>query len=157
MSEEMTNTSATKILDALSKLLTKGFVSKHKATLTVASDPAHALDILSATKQGACSIVLFYTDDTAAGEEDLEGDTFVEGTIRAAVVQYPSMSPNAQTNAPTVLALAEALRTFITKAVIDGVLGGMSYSGMAHLSTYAGEILHGYAVSYKVGYAFEID
>ena len=96
MSEDYTNTSATAILDALSKLLTKGFVGSHKATLTVAADPAHALDILSATKQGACSIVLFYTDDTAAGEEDLEGDTFVECTIRAAVVQYPSMSPNAQ-------------------------------------------------------------
>lgn len=151
------NTSATQILNELETLLTKNFNQAHSATVAVAADPAHALDLLAAGRPGATLIVLFYIDDAPAGEEDLEGDTLVEGSLRVAVVQHPGMAVKPAHRAPAVLATTEALRSFITRQTIDGVLGGMSYAGMQHLANYAGEILHGYTLTFKVCYAFELD
>lgn len=152
-----TNTTATAVLNALAKQLRDGFAKKHGATVTVAADPAHAMDILAAGTPGGAAIVLFYLDDAPAGEEGLDGDTLVESSIRAAVVQHPGLSVKTGLAAPTVLALADKLRSFITKLSIDGVLGGMSYDGMTHLKNYNNEILHGYALTFKVSYAFEIE
>ena len=154
---EYTNTTATAVLNALAAELRKKFAKAHGATVTVAADPAHAMDILAAGTPGGAAIVLFYLDDAPAGEEGLDGDTLVESSIRAAVVQHPGLALKTGLSAPTALALADKLRSFITKLAINGVLGGMSYDGMTHLKNYNNEILHGYALTFKVGYAYEIE
>lgn len=157
MSFDFDNTSAVSILDNLARVLSENFAKKHGAQISVAADPAHALDLLGGVRAGAAAIVLFYLGDVPAGEEELAGDTLVEGTIRVAVVQHPGLAAKPAKTAPNALRLAEALRTEITGLSMSGVLGGFSYAGMTHLENYSGEILHGYALSYKAGYAFDIN
>ena len=125
------NTSAEKILNELAKLIRNSYAKTNGATVVVAADPAHAMDLLTAGRPGGATVVLFYASDVPISEEGIEGDTEVEGSVMAAIVQHPGLKLKSGQDAPTVLVNAGKLRSFITSLSIDGVLGGMSYGGMA--------------------------
>jgi len=157
MSNEMTNTSAGAIMAELASAIKKTFTPKHPAQVEIAEDPAHAIDLLAAGKSGGMSIVLFYLGDAGAGDDDLPEDVLVEGQIRIGVVKHQGLAVKPTSRVAPVLTEAEALRTFIARLLSKGtVTTGYEYAGMTYLKNNNGELLHGYALTYKALYAYEV-
>lgn len=153
---EFANTEGTVLLDELAQRLREGFAPAKSASVAVAADPAHAMEILGGVRPGAAAVVLFYDGDAADGEDDLDGDTLVEARVSAAVVQHPGLAAKPAQSAPGALRMAQDLRKFIAALAMGGALEGWNYAGMASLQNYAGEILHGYALTWRCRYAFDI-
>ncbi|NLN03145.1 MAG: hypothetical protein GX174_14775 [Lentisphaerae bacterium] len=150
------NSSAGAILGAMAKLLRAEFGGKRGAAVAVADDPAHAMELLAAGKPGGLEIVIFYHADAPAGQEGLAGDPLVEGQISLGVVRSRGLAARPAGEPPPALADAEAVRTFLARADAAGTLtGSYEYAGMTALQSRPGEFLHGYALAYKVLYAFE--
>lgn len=157
MSEDFTNTSAAKIMGALAKAIRDGYARKRGAAVEIAEDPAHAIELLSAGRPGGMAIVLFYLGDAPAGDIDLPEDVLVEGQIRIGVVKHAGLALKPTDKVAPVLGEAEALRTFIAKLLAAGtVTTGYEYGGMSYLKNQTGEILHGYTLTYKALYAYEV-
>jgi hypothetical protein len=151
------NSSACAIMGAMARLLQGEFGAARGASVAVADDPAHAMDLLAAGKPGGLAIVLFYYADSAAGDEALPEDTLVDGQIRLGVVRSRGLAARPDAEPPPALADAEAVRTFLARRIAEGTLPGVyEYAGLATLQNRAGEFLHGYALAYKVLYAYEV-
>ncbi|MGI5868678.1 MAG: hypothetical protein ACOX9C_04430 [Kiritimatiellia bacterium] len=148
------NTDPAALLAHLERAIAEGFAAPRGATVAVADDPAHAMDLLAAGRPGGLAIVLFYLGDAAAGMEELPEDTLVSGQIRAACAQSPGLAARPGRGAPGALAAAGELRTFVRRIADAPTLsGGYDYAGMQHLAARSGELLHGYALAFHAHYA----
>ena len=157
MNDVYANSSASAIIAALAAAIAGGFAPAHQATVAVAGDPAMAIEMLAAGKPGGTAIVIFYGGDTAAGDEGLPEDTLVEAQIRIGVVRRVGLAAKPAAQPTGALAEAEALRTFVASRDGEGTLTGVyEYAGMAPLQTHTGELLHGYALTYKALYAYTV-
>lgn len=156
MSDAPANTTAGAILRTFAETIARGYALGRGASVSVAADPASALDLLTAGKPGGAAIVVFYLADTAVGDEGLPEDTLVECQIRVGVVRHRGLASRPVADAPGVIDDVDALRTWLAQQPADGTLTGVwEYAGMTYLQNNAGELLNGYALTYKALYAHE--
>ncbi len=157
MSGATANSSACAIMRHLSRLIAQGFAPARNGTVAVAGDVATAMELLAAGRPGGSAVVIFYDSDAAAGEEGLADDTLVDGAIRVGVTRRQGLAAKPDPDALGALEEAEALRTFLARQIAKGTLtGAYEYAGMRSLTSKEGVPLHGYALTYKVLYAYEI-
>jgi hypothetical protein len=143
------NASATDIMEAFRALTETEFAARRGAKPVVASNPGHAIDLLSAGQMGSLALVLWYDSDAPDGED--WWDTRVKAVVKAVVYQRQGLAADGQGTA--ALALAEELRTAISGAILDGTLDGILYQGMNPVATAEGRLLNGYTLSFGVRYA----
>jgi len=158
MNTDYTNTTASGLLAELKQRLETGYAIERSATVAVAADPAHAMELLAAGRPGGTAVVLFYMSDLPlADEAGLVEDTAVEGRIRIGVIRHRGLAAKPASTAPAALAEAEALRSAMAQIADAATLsGGYEYGGMSYISNAAGELLHGYILEYKALYAYVV-
>lgn len=147
------NTSAFDLVEALAARIRDDWAQSRHATVAVAEDPAHALELLTAGRPGGCAVVIFYLSD---GARDEFNDVELAAQIRVAVVQSPGLTLRDGRAAPPVLRLVDEMRRWMDCVCLDGLLGGLEYQGMTHIATANGQALHGYALTYEGIYARQI-
>ena len=151
------NSSACAVMREMARLLAGIYATPRQATVAVAADPAHAMELLAAGRPGGAAVVMFYLSDADAADGDLPEDTRVEGRIRIGVVRHQGLAAQPAVGVPGALEEAEALRTCMARIVADETLtGGYEYAGMTYLQNNKGELLHGYALDYKALYAYTV-
>lgn len=151
----MSNSTAYDVVTEIARTIKNSFAPDHRASVAVAEDPAHALELLSAGKSGGCAIVIFYLSDNSDDEVD---DVRVAAQIRVAIVQAPGLRLRDGQTAPSVLQVIDDFRKWIKTPDFQTVLGGaLSYKGMTHIPSKSGEALHGYAMTYEAEYAYETE
>ena len=149
------NTTATKILENLAGTITEGWAGQHGAKVSVAEDPGHAVDLLTAGQQSGCAVVVFYMSDTPAS--DIPGNTMLDATIRVGVVQKIGLEVRGGKRASPVMDKIDKLRKFLAgNAEIEGLADPLAYSGMTPVQSVEGRALNGYALSYTATYAYEV-
>ena len=154
---EPRNTTPADILQELANAIEKGYAPAHSAQVTIAEDPAHAIELLSAGRPGGMTIVLFYLGDAGAGDEALPEDSLVSGQIRIGCVKHSGLEVRPGKKIPGVLNDAQTLRKFIRKITTKLTLSdGYEYAGMTYLKTEGGQLLHGYALTFTALYADEV-
>jgi hypothetical protein len=157
MSAAKANSSACAIMRHLSRLIAQGFAPARNGSVAVAGDIATAMELLAAGRPGGSAIVIFYDSDLAAGDEGMDEDTLVDGAISVGVTRRQGLAAKPDPDALGALEEAEALRTFLARQIAEGSLTGLyGYAGMKSLATREGVPLHGYALTWKVLYAYEI-
>ena len=157
MSDQYCNTTPADILEELAQKIEKGYASSHSAKVTIAADPAHAIELLAAGRPGGMSIVVFYLGDSSAGDESLSVDTLVSGQIRVACVKHPGLDVRPGNRIPGVLTDSHTLRNFIRRiSSTQTVTGVYEYAGMTYLKTEGSQMLHGYALTFNALYADEV-
>jgi hypothetical protein len=151
------NTTAYAIMQALAAALRSGWAADLGATVTVAADPAHALELLTAGRPDGVACVLFYLSDQADGD-DMDEDTRVAAAIRVAVIQKPGLKRRDGGDSPAVLEVADGLRNWAARETLTGLLSGgrLRYRGMTHIPTEQGSALHGYALTFEALYAYDV-
>jgi CheY-like chemotaxis protein len=151
------NTTAYSIMQALAAALRSGWAAALGATVTVAADPAHALELLTAGRPDGVACVLFYLSDQADGD-DMDEDTRVAAAIRVAVIQKPGLKRRDGGDSPAVLEVADGLRNWAASETLTGLLSGgrLRYRGMTHIPTEQGSALHGYALTFEALYAYDV-
>ena len=152
------NTTAYALMQALAAALRSGWADALAATVTVAADPAHALELLTAGRPDGVACVLFYLSDQADGD-DMDEDTRVAASIRVAVIQKPGLKRRDGGDSPAVLEVADGLRNWAANdtTLTDLLSGGrLRYLGMTHIPTEQGSALHGYALTFEAIYAYDI-
>lgn len=152
------NTTAYALMQALAAALRSGWADDLAATVTVAADPAHALELLTAGRPDGVACVLFYLSDQADGD-DMDEDTRVSASIRVAVIQKPGLKRRDGGDSPAVLEVADGLRNWAANdTTLTGLLSGgrLRYRGMTHIPTEQGSALHGYALTFEALYAYDI-
>lgn len=151
------NLGAFELMDAVARAIETGWATDNKANVTVAENPAHALDLLTAGRAGGCAVVLFYLSDQRDGDE-FEADTRLDGQIRIGVVQKPGLGIMDGKATPPVLKIIDSLRKWLANREIEGLLDGtLDYRGMTHIPAGDGSALHGYALTYGAVYAYETE
>lgn len=152
------NTTAAALMAELKIRIEDGYAAARNATVAVAADPAHAMELLAGGRLGGVAVVIFYMGDAPlADESDLPGDTAIEGRLRVGVIRRTDMALKPTRSTPTALDEAEALRCCIANIMDAGTLtGGYEYGGMTYVSTATGELLHGYIMDYTALYAYKI-
>lgn len=151
---DLVNTTPAALLEHLERAIAQGFAAPRGATVAIAEDPAHAMDLLAAGRPGGMAIVLFYLSDASAADEELPEDTLVSGQIRVACVQSPGLAARPGRKVPGALAAAGELRKFVRNlSDAPTTTGGYDYAGMSYLKTEGGELLHGYALTFNAHYA----
>lgn len=145
------------LIDELARLIESEWAPGAKASVTVAEDPAHALELLSAGRSGGCALVLFYLSDAADGDEFAE-DTRLDAQIRIGIVQQPGLKLRDGKSAPPVLEKVDRFRAWMSGQEFAGLLdGGLKYKGMTHIPSGSGSALHGYALTYGALYAYDTE
>lgn len=151
------NISATDLLNNLAGSIRNVWASDKRATVTVAADPAHAVELLTAGSANGCAVVIFYLSDLPDADE-FDQDTRVAAQIRVAVVQNPGLTLRDGRKAPAVLRLIDDFRKWFAAQTIEGTLDTtLKYKGMTHIPAAAGNALHGYAMTYEAVYAYETE
>ena len=151
------NMTAFELMDAVARAIETAWAVDNKAGVTVAENPAHALELLTAGRAGGCSVVLFYLSDQRDGDE-FEDDTRLDAQIRIGVVQKPGLGIRDGKATPTVLAIVDSLRKWLASQNFEGLLNGsLEYRGMTHIPAGDGSALHGYALTYGAVYAYETE
>jgi len=149
------NVSSQKMMALLFDKINKDWATKYGARVSVAEDPGHAVDLLTAGQPGGCAVVIFYMSDTPAS--DVPGNTMLDATIRIGIVQKIGLEVRAGKRASPVLDKVDALRRFLGEnAEFDGLANPLEYMGMTPIQVGEGRALNGYALSYRATYAFEI-
>ena len=150
------NTTVQKVMADLCEKIGTRWASSHGAGVTVAEDPAHAIDLLMAGQSNGCAVVIFYMSDTPTTSE-FSGNTMVDATIRVGIVQKNGLALRDGRRAPAVLEKVDAFRRFMARnADVEGLAQPLEYAGMAPVVQAEGRALNGYALSYTARYAFEI-
>ena len=148
------NVSAYSLVEGLAGRIKNDWAQSRHATVAIAEDPAHALELLSAGRPGGCAVVIFYLSD---GARDDVNDVELAAQLRVAIVQTPGLTLRDGRSAPPVLRLVDEMRQWLDCIELEGLLGGgLYYQGMTHIATAAGEALHGYALTYEAIYARQI-
>jgi hypothetical protein len=144
------NAPAIVILNAFADAIRDGFAPQIGATVAIAQDPAHAVDLLGGVRPGASAIVLWYNSDFPVTDEPYE--TLVTARIACALIQNPGLAIPAA--APGLLAAADALRAYASAMELPQLADSRPrYAGMEPVPLRSGEALHGYTLSFELTYA----
>ena len=145
------------LLEAVADDIGKNWADSHRAVVTVAEDPAHALTLLSAGIPGYCLVVLFYVSDVPDGDE-ICGDVRTDAQIRIGMTQSAGVLRKKDgSTPPPVLRNQGELRKWLESRSYDVLDGGLVYKGMQYIPTADGRALNGYALTYGAVYAHDID
>lgn len=145
------------LIDAVASRMADEWAHQASARVTVAEDPAHALELLAAGRAGGCAAVAFYLSDEADADEFAD-DTRLDARIRIGIVQMPGLKLRDGSAAPAVLRVIDGFRAWMSRQVFEGLLdGGLEYNGMTHIPSGAGSALHGYALTYRAVYAYDTE
>jgi hypothetical protein len=151
------NTNAYDLMQELADRITAGWAADNRASVAIAEDPAHALELLSAGRADGAALVLFYLNDAPDGDDFAE-DTRVEAQIRVGIVQAPGLRLRDGKAAPRVLQVIDSFRRWFAGQRFASTLAEtLAYRGMTHIPTAAGQALHGYAMTWAAGYAYDVD
>jgi hypothetical protein len=144
------------LLQAIAQDIQRNWAGSNRAVVKVAEDPVHALDMIVAGAAGYCLVVLFYVSDT--GGDDGYGDTATDAQIRIALTQPAGQLRKRDGAAPPpVLRTQGRLRKWLGGRYYDGILEGLIYRGMQYIPTSDGKAHNGYAMTYGVNYAHDVD
>lgn len=146
------NMTPSKVLQAFTELITNKWSADHNASVTVAADPAHAIELLSAGQNDGCAVVVFYGGDEPANDEFME-DTLLRPNIRIGVAQKQGLKVRDGRDAISVLDQIASLRKMLRKENIEGLVEQAVYKGMMPLQYTDGRAMHGYALRYEPLYA----
>lgn len=149
------NLTPTQVLIEFEKLISLQWAGDHSARVTVANDPVHAIELLSAGKNDGCAIVLFYGGDEPADDMFTE-DTLLRANIRIGVSQKHGLKIRTSDSAVTLLDQIASLRKLMGGAVIEGLVDQPVYKGMSPLTYPDGQAFSGYALRYDCLYADDI-
>ena len=120
---------ASRILETLAAEIRDGWAREHRCRVSVAPDPARALELMEAGAPDGCALALWYAGDSTADDRGLVSDTQVEGRFALALSKRQGLAP--REGAPGALQEAESLRAFLlSEASGDGLLDGWRYGGM---------------------------
>jgi hypothetical protein len=150
------NMTPSQVLQAFAELITTKWAADHKARVTVADDPAHAIELLSAGQTNGCAVVLFYGGDEPANDEFME-DTLLRPNIRIGVAQKQGLAIRDGRTVISVLEQISSLRKLIRTEDITGLVSQAIYKGMVPLQYTDGSAMHGYALRYEPLYADEVE
>lgn len=150
------NMTPSQVLQAFADLINVKWAADHNARVTVAADPAHAIEMLSAGQANGCAVVLFYGGDEPAGDEVME-DTLLRPNIRIGVAQKQGLKIRDGRMVIDVLDQIASLRKLIRNEDIEGLVEQAVYKGMVPLQYTDGSAMHGYALRYEPLYADEIE
>lgn len=152
------NATAFGLMTEVAELIRSKWAGDTQATVAVAEDPAHALDLLTAARPDSCSVVLFYLSDQADGDE-FEEDTRLAAQIRVAIVKTPGLKLRSGEPVPAVLKLIDSFRAWMAMQTFESLLGigGLVYKGMTHIPAAQGNVLHGYAMTFEAVYAAALE
>lgn len=151
------NATATQILAELADAAAREWAPGCNAAVRIAEDPAHAVELLSAGKSGACAAVFFYVEDAPDGEEFAE-DTRLAAQIRVGIVQHPGLRTRDGQAVPGVLARVDSFRAWLAGRSFGGLLDGVfTYKGMRPIPSGNGSMLNGYALTWQALYAYETE
>ena len=118
-----------RILETLAGEIRDGWARDHRCRVSVAPDPARALELMEAGAPDGCALALWYAGDSPADDRGLVCDTQVEGRFALALSKRQGLA--AREGAPGALQEAEDLRAFLlSEASGDGLLDGWRYGGM---------------------------
>jgi len=150
------NMTPTQVLTAFATLITEKWAADHGARVTVAADPAHAIELLSAGQSNGCAVVIFYGGDDPASDEFME-DTLLRPNIRIGVAQKQGLAIRDGRTLYGVLDQIASLRKLIRSETIEGLVEQAVYKGMVPLQYQDGSSMHGYALRYEPLYADEVE
>jgi hypothetical protein len=131
-------------------------VQPYGGTVAVAESPARALEILQQGAPGGFACVLFWTDDSADGEES-DADTRLTGTLSCGVTSAQGLRMTPGTG--TLLQICGRVRTVLATMEHEELVGQRSpaYRGKRYLAAPGGQLAHGYVLTFGVRYAWELD
>ena len=138
-----------RILEALAAEIRAGWAGAHRCRVSVAPDPARAMELLSAGAPEGSALALWFEGDSAADDRGLCSDEQLEGRFSLALCRHPGLSPRDSQGAPGALREAESLRRFLLReASGDGLLDGWRYSGAQAFQLAQGDApLGGYTIT----------
>lgn len=141
---------ASAILEALAAELRERWAPAYRARVSVAPDPARALELLAAGAPDGCSLALYFEGEGPADDRGLVCDEQLEGRFTLALLAHPGLKERDSTLAGTLsLALAESLRRFLLReSAGSGLLDGWRYAGMQSFQLSRGDApLGGYTLT----------
>ncbi|MBR1837911.1 MAG: hypothetical protein IJ783_11585 [Kiritimatiellae bacterium] len=138
---------AAAILEALAEEIRRSWASAHRCRVSVAPDPARALELLAAGAPEGCALTLYFEGEEPADDRGLVCDEQLAGRFSLALLAHPGMREREA--APGALALAEDLRRFLLReASGEGLLDGWRYAGMQSFNLSRGDApLGGYTLT----------
>jgi hypothetical protein len=149
------NMTPTKVLTEFEALLLNKWAGDHGARVTVANDPAHAIELLTAGKTDGCAVVLFYGGDDPA-DDLFTADTLLRANIRIGVSQKQGLKLRSSDSVVTLLDQIASLRKTMATETVEGLVDQAVYKGMAPLTYPDGQAFSGYALRYDVLYADDV-
>jgi len=150
------NMTPSQVLQGFEKLIRDNWAADHNARVTVANDPAHAIELLTAGKTDGCAVVLFYGGDDQADDSFME-DTLLRCNIRIGVSQKQGLKLRDSDSVVTLLDQIASLRKMMRSETIEGLVEPQVYKGMAPLTYPDGSAFSGYALRYDCLYADEVE
>lgn len=149
------NMTPTQVLKAFDELISKSWAGDHSARVTVANDPVHAIELLTAGQPNGCAVVLFYGGDDPA-DDMFTADTLLRANIRIGVSQKQGLKLRTSESVVTLLDQIASLRKLMGGAAIENLVEPPIYKGMAPLTYPDGQAFSGYALRYDCMYADDI-
>jgi len=150
------NVTSKKIMSRLCEIIHKEWAGECGAKVSIADDPGHAVDLLTAGQSGGCAVVIFYMSDTQA-VSGIPGNTVLDANIRVGIVQKTGLEVRAGNRASPVLDKVDGLRKFLAgHSDMEGLLDPLEYTGMTPIQVSEGRALNGYALNYRARYAFDV-
>jgi len=145
------------LLENVAKAISATWADRFQASVVIADDPAHALQLLTAGSPRGCVVVIFYVSDTLAGDDFVE-DTLLSARLRIGVVKGTGMQLRDGKKPPAVLSVVDSLRAFIGSQEFEGLMDlDLVYNGMQYIPTADGKAMHGYALTYAPLYSYDIE
>jgi hypothetical protein len=149
------NMTPTQVLTRFEALLKEKWAGDHGARVTVANDPVHAIELLSAGKSDGCAVVLFYGGDDPADDLFTE-DTLLRANIRIGLSQKQGLKLRDGDSVVTLMDQIATLRKAVATNAIEGLIDQPVYKGMAPLTYPDGSAFSGYALRYDVLFADDV-
>lgn len=149
------NMTPTQVLLAFETLIKDSWAADHNARVTVANDPAHAIELLTAGKPDGCAVVLFYGGDDPADDLFTE-DTLLRANIRIGVSQKQGLKLRTSDSVVTLLDQIASLRKLFGSNTLESLIDQPVYKGMAPLTYPDGSAFSGYALRYDCMFADDV-
>lgn len=150
------NMTPTQVLQGFETLIRNNWAGDHNARVTVADDPVHAIELLTAGQSNGCAVVLFYGGDDPADDLFTE-DTLLRANIRIGVSQKRGLKQRDSNAVVSLLDQIASLRKMLRTETIEGLIEDQAYKGMAPLTYPDGSAFNGYALRYTCMFADDVD
>jgi hypothetical protein len=149
------NMTPTQVLQAFETLIKDKWAVDHNARVTVANDPAHAIELLTAGQPNGCGVVIFYGGDDPADDLFTE-DTLLRANIRIGVSQKQGLKLRTSESVVTLLDQIASLRKLFGSNTLEDLVDQPVYKGMAPLTYPDSTAFSGYALRYDCMFADDV-